>query len=86
MAIIWLHMALRLSLVLPQKSTDIALQTFAPLAHTSGTLVSLCRKRETLEGWTLKILAQLDAQRELACSTDCADQGNSPRWFQSDEG
>ena len=31
-------------------------------------------------------LAQLDAQREQACSTDCADQGNSPRWFQSDEG
>ncbi|HVJ09464.1 MAG TPA: hypothetical protein VM554_13880 [Acidisarcina sp.] len=24
-------------------------------------------------------LAQLDMQRELACSTDCADQGNSSR-------
>jgi len=31
-------------------------------------------------------LVQLNAQRELAFSTDCADQGNSPRWFQSDEG
>ncbi len=31
-------------------------------------------------------LAQLDAQREMACSTDCPDQGNGLRWFQSDEG
>ncbi|MFE2032495.1 SDR family oxidoreductase [Streptomyces scopuliridis] len=30
-------------------------------------------------------LAQLQAQRDLACSTDCADQGNSPRFFQPDE-
>jgi NAD(P)-dependent dehydrogenase (short-subunit alcohol dehydrogenase family) len=31
-------------------------------------------------------LAQLEAQRDLARSTDSADQGNGPRWFQSDEG
>lgn len=31
-------------------------------------------------------LAQLEAQRELACSTDCADQVNRPRWFEQDEG
>ncbi|MEU7143316.1 hypothetical protein ABZ942_28005 [Nocardia sp. NPDC046473] len=31
-------------------------------------------------------LAQLDAQRELAYSTDSADQGNSPQWVQADEG
>ncbi len=31
-------------------------------------------------------LTQLDAQRELACSTDCADQGNSPRRLQPDTG
>ncbi|MER6526211.1 SDR family oxidoreductase [Streptomyces sp. NPDC001508] len=30
-------------------------------------------------------LAQLQAQRDLACSTDCADRGNGPRFFQSDE-
>ncbi|CKI67267.1 SDR family oxidoreductase [Mycolicibacterium smegmatis] len=31
-------------------------------------------------------LAQLEAQRGLALSTDAADQGNSPNWFQSDNG
>jgi NAD(P)-dependent dehydrogenase (short-subunit alcohol dehydrogenase family) len=30
-------------------------------------------------------LAQLEAQRDLACSTDSDDQGNNPRWFQSDD-
>jgi len=28
-------------------------------------------------------LAHLEAQRELARSTDCADRGNAPRWFPS---
>jgi NAD(P)-dependent dehydrogenase (short-subunit alcohol dehydrogenase family) len=30
-------------------------------------------------------LAQLEAQRDFARSTDAADQGNSPTWLQSDE-
>jgi hypothetical protein len=30
-------------------------------------------------------LAQLEAQRELAHSTDFVDKGKYPRWFESDE-
>lgn len=29
-------------------------------------------------------LAQLEAQRDLACSTDSPEQGNNPRWFHTD--